>query len=62
MFRDFPYGAAILMFGDGGSGLLRVWNGSEYNPVCDHTFDEADGRVVCRQMGYRDVKAVRRNA
>ncbi|XP_067665055.1 uncharacterized protein [Haliotis asinina] len=38
-------------------GRVEVYRNKQWSPVCDHNFDNAAARVVCRKLGYADGKA-----
>ena len=52
---DMPYPplASVRMLGGSGPfGIVEVFNGAMWGPICDEHFDQADGNVMCRQLGF----------
>lgn len=50
-----PYGSLALRGGSGLSGsrgTLLVYTGENFHPVCESNFDQTQGEVACRQLGY----------
>ena len=41
-----------MLGGSGPYGVIEVFNGGRWGPICDEHFDQADGDVICRQLGY----------
>ena len=51
--RPYPPLASVRMLGGSGPyGVIEVFNGGRWGPICDEHFDIADANVVCRQFGY----------
>ena len=43
--------ASVRMLGGSGlHGVIEIFNGDRWGPICD--FDQEDGDVFCRQLGY----------
>ena len=50
---SYPPLASIRMLGGSGPfGVLEIFNGADWGPICDANFDQVDGDVACRQLGY----------
>ena len=43
-------------------GRVEVWCDSQWNTVCDDYWNLNDARIVCQQLGYRDVVKAHREA
>ena len=57
--QPYPPLASIRMLGGSGPfGVIEIFNGGRWGPICDERFDERDGEVACRQLGYSDVLRV----
>ena len=39
-------------------GRVEIFISDEWGMVCDNNWDDVDARVVCRQMGYIDGRAM----
>ena len=57
-----PFGGMTLIGGSGGHGHLFIKVPRGFAPICDHTFGEEEGDVVCRQMGYARAIGIVRNS
>ena len=45
--------ASVRMLGGSGPfGVIEIFNGARWGPICDVEFDQVDGDVVCKQLGY----------
>ena len=61
--NPYPPLASVRMLGGSGPyGVIEVFNGGRWGPICDEYFDQADGDVVCRQLGYTGVLRVIHNS
>ena len=50
---SYPPMASLRMLGGSGPfGVLEVFNGGDWGPICDAYFDQEEGDVACRQLGY----------
>ena len=52
---DSPYPplASVRMLGGSGPfGTVEVFNGGMWGTICDEHFDQEDGNVMCRQLGF----------
>ena len=59
----YPPLASVRMFGGSGPyGVIEVFNGKRWGPICDENFDQVDGDVVCRQFGYTGALHVIHNS
>ena len=60
--RPYPPLASVRMLGGSGPyGVIEVFSGGRWGPICDEHFDQADGDVVCRQFGYTGAHRVIHN-
>ena len=51
--RSYPPLASVRMLGGSGPyGVVEIFNGNRWGPICDGDFDQVDGDVMCRQLGY----------
>ena len=51
--KPYPPLASVRMLGGSGPfGVIEVFNGGVWGPICDEYFDQEDGDVMCRQLGY----------
>ena len=41
-----------MLGGIGPFGVVEVFNGGRWGPICGEHFDQADGDVMCRQLGF----------
>ena len=49
----FPPLASVRMLGGSGPfGVVEIFNGNRWGPICDGSFDQEDGDVFCRQLGF----------
>ena len=53
-----PDGSLQLMDGGRLDGRLEVYHEGFWGTVCNDLFDDTDGLVVCRQLGYAGVDSV----
>ena len=55
MFRAFPLDLSVRLVGSVGSlgyGRVEIFHEGEWGRVCGNRWDENDGTVVCRQLGF----------
>ena len=50
-----PLGSLRMLGGSGPFGVVEIFNGARWGPICDVEFDQEDGEVVCRQLGYTGI-------
>ena len=43
-------------------GRVEMWMGGRWHSICDDFWDETDGGVVCRSLGYSHATGVSGNA
>ena len=58
---DTPYPpvASVRMLGGSGPfGIVEVFNGAVWGPICDEHFNQEEGSVMCRQLGFTSVLSV----
>ena len=61
--RPYPPLASIRMLGGSGPyGVIEMFNGRRWGPLCDEHFDQEDGDVACRQLGYTGALRVMHNS
>ena len=41
---------------------MEIFHVGVWGTICDAEWDEADARVICRQLGYTDVMSTKNNA
>ncbi|OQR79023.1 lysyl oxidase2-like, partial [Tropilaelaps mercedesae] len=41
-----------------GQGNVEIFHKGQWGSICDDEWDEAEGRVVCRQLGFKTVDVV----
>ena len=59
---DRSNGDVRLQGGTDYEGRVEVWYDSQWNTVCDDFWSLVDARIVCQQLGYRDVVRTHREA
>ena len=47
-----PLASVRMLAGSGPFGIVEVFNGGMWGTICDEHFDQEDGNVMCRQLGY----------
>ncbi|XP_065884217.1 scavenger receptor cysteine-rich type 1 protein M130-like isoform X2 [Dysidea avara] len=61
--RPFPPLATVRMLGGSGPfGVIEIFNGGAWGPICDEYFDLVDGDVVCRQLGFTGAVSIIHNS
>ena len=43
-------------------GRVEIWHNSQWNTVCDESWDITDANVVCQQLGYKGAVAAQQSA
>ena len=43
-------------------GRVEIWYSSQWNTVCDDSWDISDATVVCQQLGYRGAVTAHQSA
>ena len=43
-------------------GRVEIWYNSQWNTVCDDSWDINDATVVCQQLGYREAETAHHSA
>ena len=51
-----------MLGGSGPFGVIEVFNGARWGPICDEEFDQEDGDVACKQLGYTGALQVIHNS
>jgi len=61
--RAFPPLASIRMLGGSGPfGVIEIFNGRAWGPVCDERFNLVDGDIACRQLGFTGALSIIHNS
>ena len=47
-----------MLGGNGPFGVIEIFNGARWGPLCDEHFDKRDGDVACKQLGYAGALSV----
>lgn len=51
-----------MLGGSGPYGVIEIFNGNSWGPICDGDFDQEDGDVFCRQLGYTGALQIVHNS
>ena len=51
-----------MLGGSGPFGVIEIFNGGAWGPICDEYFDLVDGDVVCRQLGFTGAVSIIHNS
>nr|XP_014436344.1 macrophage scavenger receptor types I and II-like [Pelodiscus sinensis] len=52
------YHPSIRLVGTGSGGRVEILHEGQWGTICDDNWDETDGTVVCRMLGYSHAVSI----